>query len=235
MAGRMVRVRRQASTNPADQVLGRLRPWRFFAEPVPELTRRPAGSPEDARASCPKRPFASADPAGAALEFRPGGIPTSHSPAPLRVRMLDTHAVARSLHRRPSSRRRTEPGRRTPRYAGHGRGSRRRGSSVQGPAWGQFYVPRRICHRIRRPCRSSTARSRLRELGVARHRRRAGRSDNLGTRRVRWLRRAEPRRPPRRARRRVSGGSCTASWPVPQSRGNEAVPGSHAGGDETSS
>ena len=43
---------------------------------------------------------------------RRGYRPRSRRP-PLRVRMLDTPAVARSLHRRPSSRRRTEPGRRT--------------------------------------------------------------------------------------------------------------------------
>ena len=81
--------------------------------------------------------------------------------------------------------------------------ARRRCSWVQGSASGQFYVPRRICHRVRRPCRSSTARSRLRELGVARHRRRAGRSDTWGLD-GRRLRRAEPRRPPRVAHRELA-------------------------------
>ena len=36
-------------------------------------------------------------PRGAALEFRPGGVPASQSPAPFRVQMLDTHVVARSF------------------------------------------------------------------------------------------------------------------------------------------
>ena len=37
---------------PAHQVLVRLRPWRFFAEPVPELTRRAAREgPESVQAA----------------------------------------------------------------------------------------------------------------------------------------------------------------------------------------
>ena len=42
VAGRMVRVSRQASTEPADQVLVRLRLFRFFSEPLDEFTRRAA-------------------------------------------------------------------------------------------------------------------------------------------------------------------------------------------------
>ena len=49
LAGRMVRVRRQASTNLRTRSFVRLRPLRFFAEPVAELTCR--GAPY----KCPSR------------------------------------------------------------------------------------------------------------------------------------------------------------------------------------
>ena len=52
MAGRMVRVRRQASTNLRDQVLVRLRLRCFFVEPFDELTRRTAREgPESVQAA----------------------------------------------------------------------------------------------------------------------------------------------------------------------------------------
>ena len=49
---------------------------------------------------CRKRPFATwraPTPRGQPWKFRPGGVPASQFACPLRVRMLDTHAVARSL------------------------------------------------------------------------------------------------------------------------------------------
>ena len=85
VAGRMVRVRRQASTNLRTRSSFDCARGASCAEPVSELTRRPARSPG-------RRPrlmsqttvcdMESADPAGAALEFRPGGVPASQSPAP---------------------------------------------------------------------------------------------------------------------------------------------------------
>ena len=148
--------------------------------------------------------------------------------------MPDTHAGRPFAPPTPEcSRRRTEPGRRTPRYAD--RGSRRRGSSVQGSASGQFYVPRRdmpprpsplqvvdrpLAAPRTRSSSSSPPRQSVGHLGLDG----SGGFDeqNLAVHLVELAGVCREGRAPR-------------AGPFHSPEGIRPIPGSHAGGDETSS
>ena len=81
--------------------------------PGPATGSRPSSRRGGSRSACvanDRLRHERAAPAGAALEFRPGEVPASQSPASFVSGCLTRTP---SLHQRPSSRRRTEPGRRT--------------------------------------------------------------------------------------------------------------------------